>query len=1124
MKLKILVFFIAILFFGFFQNNTYAASIDSLKTELSKIQSDNKYIGALLFNAFGTNTQPEFSSYVLSDFDIKNACNGACGKIGINSAIWYSQPDSFYQRAKDLGMPYTLEIATTDVNTVVNGLNSSHNHSAIPIIRIGVTGNSGGFDSAQAYVGFLRSVDAKINFPVFALSGPNEAEAEAWATPNCTPGDAACIGRGVTAYMKTVVAGAGNLPHIKLLSPAFNMTSSVSINMVKEMIREGAPFSSVVAIAGNSYNFQGKTITEYVDEFMSATGLMGKNIFLTETGSIDNTTSGPTPIPYEPKDVPCSSYLFGPNTTTDPEFHSLRPYPASPCYKQIKQTALFCGNDLVVKKTYKDLTDCNPNAGGEHTCTYSLSGEQVGVSINLANAKLPVLGNTEDVPNGTWTAPTTSGNNLSAAERMNNYVSWYLNGVINRAEEDFSAFDPNYLVNYAGPLNKLLPFAGQVINRLASINDATTTPSKPATDNTARHDQIVGCPWVDKLYGLGITLPCYINGDFVGGLIDSAVKSSGVGDQLAAQVLKATLGKNLTRLTDWNKWMPPVESNYSSFPEYWKAYLTWRGNVCSPNLFGTQFYLCTGLTNAFTVWSQMFAHTPSSTTEDRVGEVFTDKTVGNKLEHTSQPNPGEVHNVSFTPDNDNLLDPGCTDKTKCASHHNLYFAHTQEVAKLSQNLQNTFATKSDSTNDWETAIQNNITLHEPMQNGGRQPIGDNYFCEHADAVTTAGDNLYGDLKKAPFNENQISGNLKFDTTFSCTFKTTTDNACVNTCNQIPNQSGKDACLSTCTHSSCSKDVYVAMGLYTNSPNLTEDYDRLVNGSMGIFKRFYPKVGVDSVLTEIKDIPGAATVNYSASGANVEALAGSPGLNRGGSEAQIFFPHLGSVEEYFLKGIQKALRPQGFDSEPLPGQPKSDPVDQNFQTIACPGPQQIGVPSSALSCGVPPECASVKDGSIPAQYLALKGRVNTYALALAGRGSNLVNSCFDYVVKKSLDAQVNPIFTLSIWVQESAASNYSRFGCTLQDFGVNDTSIAAELPTQLSRFLNLAYKYPNSSANSSCFPDKKCSAEGFAQIFKNGNCPISTSGVTYSDKTKNTAKAIAPNCDFPIYPTQMTSCH
>lgn len=72
----------------------------------------------------------------------------------------------------------------------------------------------------------------------------------------------------------------------------------------------------------------------------------------------------------------------------------------------------------------------------------------------------------------------------------------------------------------------------------------------------------------------------------------------------------------------------------------------------------------------------------------------------------------------------------------------------------------------------------------------------------------------------------------------------------------------------------------------NSPLLEELNKNLVVGDQSVFKRIYPK----NLPTEIKEVPGVA---------NYQTSAGT---------AKLYFPHLGTIYDYFLRGVQIALRP------------------------------------------------------------------------------------------------------------------------------------------------------------------------------------------------------------------------
>lgn len=67
--------------------------------------------------------------------------------------------------------------------------------------------------------------------------------------------------------------------------------------------------------------------------------------------------------------------------------------------------------------------------------------------------------------------------------------------------------------------------------------------------------------------------------------------------------------------------------------------------------------------------------------------------------------------------------------------------------------------------------------------------------------------------------------------------------------------------------------------------------------------------------------------------------------------------------------------------------------------------------------------------------------------------NYANECFDDVYCTSLEKGVNPAFTLTIWFQETDASNYARAyrdGVDdLQDFGIRDSSVFFDFTGQLN---------------------------------------------------------------------------
>lgn len=790
------------------------------------------------------------------------------------------------------------------------------------------------------------------------------------------------------------------------------------------------------------------------------------------------TPQAPLVKPFDlTQEVPCTS-------TTDPEFHSLRPYPASPCYKKVKDTTLLCANDLVVVKTPQETTqsnDCKANTDGSFTCTYKDVPFSSDVSISIDSAKLPIMGNTEDVPNGIWTKPDMPLNNLTATQRLNNYVSWYLNGTVNKAEEDFSAYNPDYLVNYSGPINKLMPWDLQLNKRMETIAAAQETPSKSPDDTTARHDQIAGCNLLSGSILAAAMIPCYVSDAFIGQILNNQNDLAGFIGKLLLN-----LAKFKVRLTTLGQHAPPLPGKYTSFEEFWRDYINWHGKeVCSP-LVANKFYFCIGMQNALQVYSLPFPYTPNSTTEDRKGTIGTDTNsyipikdsntgelvAGGPLGNSKQSDP-HVSEVLFFPTSTGVNGPD-------SSKHSLYFAHMQEDAELAKMLQNTFV---------PTGLPTNEQGYSGKNDDGQGFYDTNKYqhCEIKDAKTNPGDSLHGDINRLDEHkqlEQQISGTLKFKATYNCTFSPGSDGKYSVTCNK----------------------VYASMAIFTRTPLAQENWEREVGGNMSVFKKIFPQVGPNSPLTQIKELPAVTNASYQSSSGD-KVLAGKFESGTPGSQAQVYIPYVGGIQEYFLNGIQTALRPQGMGSATLAGAP-------------APGSDAL----CKINCNI-----NVPDSAIPSSYLSIKENF----ISLAGRwtdgkGQPHAKECFNDVVRRSLDAGVNPYFSLAIWVHESGASNYTAgtiTSCKTQDFGVNVTSIAANFDAQIGKFLALPNEYK--SHYPECFTSSYTPMENFMHIYFHGPelndrgiCGPTQQDIDYDNEIQGTWAAIT-SCNYPSYPTVLS---
>jgi hypothetical protein len=780
------------------------------------------------------------------------------------------------------------------------------------------------------------------------------------------------------------------------------------------------------------------------------------------------------------------------NDTDSPEFHSLRPYQKSPCDQEAHDLALFCGNDLIISdtititKTFLDLPsryefegeeivpsrespyastlgcsycnadrvcvqnpepcepsigcldnsancediDCINNGDGTETCNFTIDRTKI-VAIDLDGAYLPIMGNTERVINSQNQAAETPTARFDDPIKVNEYVSWYLNGVIGRAEyppiDTDDEEDVKKLVDFSGPLKKLLAHESQTLTRIQQIRNAARSTSAfcdptemdPSDPDCIRHDQVVACT-------------------------DGACYPS---------------GGNEIRLTRWIDNLPPLSEAYSSFRSYWTAYQIWRANNSG----------------------DLFQYVPFSSTEDRLGEV-------------------EITSYSIQPtisDRFRLLNVTIREQQPAE----LFFAHMQESSELADLLQSTFVPRDSSRLGEAISTVSSYSSFCDLRAIRSNP-GDNLFAGELRAIIDytaqvtcdfwiAGDGVnapygnlcenlvegtcvtgydycsgsYGQYDCAPGYEcvtdesscrgfpsggicDAVYGSLGYScvpTSWSCADTISTSLYPIeDLCPADPiTDSGRYKCSTGCTvpptstppnTQECSVIVPITLQTVTKTPLADDVWERLVAGPAGVFRRFAPKIEatVSAAIQRLWDIPGATGVVYrSLDGSTV--VAGNPGSARDGSNAELYFPHIGGIHEYFLKCLQKTLRPQGY------GQ-------------GCVSAPENTYPTSD-------SCPAVSDGEVPARY---QGRMRENFIRLAdawvarcpGPENNLAEECYNYVVSEAVNAGVNPAFALTIWLNESGASNYCS-GPTTQDFGYNVPSVYMNIVGQLEGFLGMA---------------------------------------------------------------------
>lgn len=115
-------------------------------------------------------------------------------------------------------------------------------------------------------------------------------------------------------------------------------------------------------------------------------------------------------------------------------------------------------------------------------------------------------------------------------------------------------------------------------------------------------------------------------------------------------------------------------------------------------------------------------------------------------------------------------------------------------------------------------------------------------------------------------------------------------------------------------------------VYTKTPLVEYIYNTLVVGPQSVLKRIFPSGNPQ----EFKEIPGQANFAASAIGLNQDSQKVNIKAGGGSTPPTLNFPHLGSLYEYFLVGLQKALRPLG-GAFGLPVSPPS--LSGNCNTVA-----------------------------------------------------------------------------------------------------------------------------------------------------------------------------------------------
>ena len=609
--------------------------------------------------------------------------------------------------------------------------------------------------------------------------------------------------------------------------------------------------------------------------------------------------------------------------TKNPEFSSDRPYQATDCGP--KPITFWCGNAVVVSL---GTVSCPWN--GNPTCTPTITHYEKKVVVDLKDVELPILGNTELTNNG-----KDGEGSMSEGQMINNYVSWYLNGTTNRAEYEPS--NNSQIVNQSGPLRKLLPGVIQDSAR----KDITETPKKESettdedtaatTISNDAHDQIVVCAkqggsgflgWIIDIFGIGKSTPtpCYKGGGAASGdvyrlqtwtgtlsvfnalsntLVSTAVNTyKTIFPFIPAGALESSIGDH------WNFRFPPLpwdDGTGKPFAKdiyYQKAYYEWKGQTCMiiPVINKLACFENFLVPNKY---ADLYSNVPLASPEDKRGAHAV-------LHAHVSAAKAEILKSDY----------------QIIHHYGLWLAHTQAVADLSSLLQ---ATYRPGPSPGTTPIGSERPRYDVLPNFPDATIPNDvepaYPCKIIDSRSNPGDDATFDNP-----DTQMEVDVQYDIgEIQCDEPR-------EECNKDKNPSSPTYGQTICKLvASCKSEVYVTIPTVAKTPFADDIWKNTTAGNESIFRRIYPKTGVDAPVSCISDIPAESKANYLL---NERASTGlklvgvilpdesriSDWNGTDAIEAKLYYPHFGGVLEYFMKGIQTALRPQGFgNTQPQNGQ-------------------------------------------------------------------------------------------------------------------------------------------------------------------------------------------------------------
>lgn len=534
----------------------------------------------------------------------------------------------------------------------------------------------------------------------------------------------------------------------------------------------------------------------------------------------------------------------------------------------------------------------------------------------------------------------------------------------------------------------------------------------------------------------------------------------------------------------WKELRPPLPWEKDPYTEdvpmsalaYRKYYSEWHGKSCVI-IPAINYLICMENILVPNKYSELFPYVPLSKNTDKLGENLVNSIQYLPVEGT------KISNIS----------PTDVSKTNPAP---LYFAHTQESKDLLEMLNKIFVPMNC------TNSGSGLTC-SPLPNIKSPTTVENTVCSTAIVRTNPGDQLFPNgptqfiIPKVTYQIDSLPCNVIVTKETVCNTK------------EKPKQCPGDlrVCCEIITDKkvTCNAEVVITVKTDSTTPYADEIFLSAVAGSGSAFRKMFPKIEPGAPIECIADIPSVSAVTYDASksqkptGGTQTFDVKNPTTGSIGSP-QLTFPHIGSVYEYFLKGIQTALRPKGY-GEPI----SSGTLCSN-----------IPPPGGEINCD-----QSAPDIIIPGLFT----KEQTHILALnwvSQKPGNHVIECYNDTVRRAQSSGVNMGLTIALWLHESNASNYDLG--YLQDFGAYWPGTFPGYVAQITEYFRRAKDslYTKNGPICNGRSDVKDDFMAWALVYKSGKCDPTESGAAqFYSEIKDTFKLVAPGCEIPTSTTDNT---